>query len=394
MRNKILSVYNYYVIVIIFLLVSFFKELQANLRFRHIGLDDMTELEARSHAMQYYTKFKSRLLLDQEKEMKEQKIKINDLEMKFHMKKNGIKPPDGWDLYFSLHGGGGTHHSINEDQWVRHQTLYQIKNGILLTPRSPTNTWNMWHQEHIDIFFDTLIKNLVAFHNVNPNRVYLMGYSAGGDGVYQISPRMADRFAAAAMMAGHPNETIPLGLRNIGFTIHMGAEDSSYNRNKVAQDWRNKLEILNNNDTAGYQHLVKIYPEKGHWMEREDSSAISWMRQFSRDPFPDKIVWKQDDVTKNRFYWLRVQEPTAGDLIIVSLNGQKVVIEESTSSRISIMFNDDMVDMDKDIMIEYGERVIFNGNVHRNVSVIERTIEEYGDPKSVYFGEISLLLDS
>ena len=58
------------------------------------------------------------------------------------------------------------------------------------------------------------------------------------------------------------------------------------------------------------------------------------------------------------------------------------------------MFNDDMVDMDKDIMIEYGERVIFDGIVHRNVSVIERTIEEYGDPKSVYFGEISLFLDS
>ena len=31
--------------------------------------------------------------------------------------------------------------------------------------------------------FMRLIENLVALQEVNPNRVYLMGYSAGGDGV-------------------------------------------------------------------------------------------------------------------------------------------------------------------------------------------------------------------
>ncbi|MEM7298333.1 MAG: hypothetical protein AAF391_08720 [Bacteroidota bacterium] len=53
-----------------------------------------------------------------------------------------------------------------------------------------------------------------------------MGYSAGGDGVYQLAPRMADSLAAAAMMAGHPNDASPLGLRNIGFTLHMGGKDA------------------------------------------------------------------------------------------------------------------------------------------------------------------------
>jgi len=88
---------------------------------------------------------------------------------------------------------------------------------------------------------------LIVFNEVDPNKVYLMGYSAGGDGVYQLAPRMADRFAAASMMAGHPNDASPLGLRNIGFTIHMGANDSSYNRNKVALEWEKilrKLEVL------------------------------------------------------------------------------------------------------------------------------------------------------
>ena len=44
----------------------------------------------------------------------------------------------------------------------------------------------------------------VINEDVNPNKVYLLGYSAGGDGVYQLAPRMADRWAAAAMMADSP----------------------------------------------------------------------------------------------------------------------------------------------------------------------------------------------
>ena len=63
---------------------------------------------------------------------------------------------------------------------------------------------------------------MVLFENVNPNRVYVIGYSAGGDGIYQIGPRMADRWAGAAMIAGHPNGAPPDNLRNTAFTLHVG----------------------------------------------------------------------------------------------------------------------------------------------------------------------------
>ena len=92
--------------------------------------------------------------------------------------------------------------------------------------------------------FQRLIENFVVEHGVSPNRVYLMGYSAGGDGVYQLAPRMADRFAAASMMAGHPNNANPLGLRNLPFMIFAGGKDAAYNRNKVAAEWGVKLAKL------------------------------------------------------------------------------------------------------------------------------------------------------
>ena len=140
-------------------------------------------------------------------------------------------------MFISLHGGGGTTESENNRLWNRHKTLYELENGILFTPRSPSNTWNMWFQSHVDTFFNRIIQNMIAFHNVDPNKIYIMGRSAGGDGIYQVAPRMADRFAAAAMSAGHPNDSSPLGLRNIAFTIHMGENDSLYNRNDMAIKW-------------------------------------------------------------------------------------------------------------------------------------------------------------
>ena len=54
-------------------------------------------------------------------------------------------------------------------------------------------------------FFDIIIKAFVLKDIVNPNKIFISGYSAGGDGIYHLAPMMADWVAGAAMMAGHPN---------------------------------------------------------------------------------------------------------------------------------------------------------------------------------------------
>ena len=67
------------------------------------------------------------------------------------------------------------------------------------------DTWDCHFNPESYPLYDRLIENLIAFYDVDPNRVYLMGFSAGGDGVYGVTSKMADRFAAANMSAGHPN---------------------------------------------------------------------------------------------------------------------------------------------------------------------------------------------
>lgn len=350
--------------------------------------------EAEKIEKNIYNDFKKEIIVARSDEMEDQVIKLKDKKIKFDIKHFGEQGEDGWSLFISLHGGGGTTESENNRLWNRHKTLYELEDGILFTPRSPSNTWNMWFQSHVDTFFNRIIQNMIAFHNVDPNKIYIMGRSAGGDGIYQVAPRMADRFAAAAMSAGHPNDSSPLGLRNTAFTIHMGENDSLYNRNDMAVKWGNDLRKLNEEDPEGYRYYIKIYKNKGHWMDNLEASALDWMSDFIRNPYPSKVVWKQGNVLHKRFYWLRNEDPSFGDLIECNIDDQIITVLSSSSSKITIQLNDDLVDMDREITVNYLGRQLFKGFVYRDIDIIKRSIREYGDPKSVYYGEIRLTLDS
>jgi predicted peptidase len=327
-------------------------------------------------------------------EMEARLLTAGDLEMPFNYTVSGDKPEHGRSLYISMHGGGGAPKRVNDRQWENQKRLYKVPEGVYLAPRAPTDTWNLWHQGHIDMFFDRLITNLIVFEGVDPNRVYLLGYSAGGDGVYQLAPRMADRLAAAAMMAGHPNEASPLGLRNIAFTIHVGGDDSPYNRNEVARQWGEKLDKLQEKDPQGYVHWTRIYEGKGHWLDGEDAEALPWMADYTRDPLPKRVVWKQDDVTHPRFYWLAVktEDQHGGAEIRGHLQGQTFQVQATGVDGVIIRVNDQMLNLDEAVTVTSTGRKLYKGYVERTIGTLARTLEERGDPALVFSGEIAVTL--
>jgi hypothetical protein len=234
---------------------------------------------------------------------------------------------------------------------------------------------------------------MVLIEGVDPDRVYLMGYSAGGDGVYQLGTRMADRFAAASMMAGHPNETRPDGLRNLPFAIFMGGKDAAFNRNEIAAQWKSTLDDLSAKDPGGYPHQVTIYPENGHWMERKDAVAVPWMAKFTRNLRPSRIVWLQDDVTEPRFYWLENPAPKAGQRVVAHREGQVITIDEAPGiEQLRILLDDSMLDLDQPVKVMFEGRTLFEGTVPRTAATIARTLGDRGDPKAVFTAEVLVRL--
>lgn len=302
-------------------------------------------------------------------------ITIKDKNLKFSVQVYGQAPLSGRSLYISMHGGGNGPASMNDQQWSNQIKLYAPKEGVYVAPRAPTNTWNLWHEDHIDDLFEQLIQDAILMEGVNPNKVYVMGYSAGGDGTFQLAPRMADHWAAAAMMAGHPGDASALNLRNLPFAIYMGGEDAAYNRNKLAAAWGKRLDSLEALSPKHFIHDVQIYPGLPHWMSRKDTVAIGWMSGFTRNPLPSTISWHQDDRLRSRFYWLGLPEKgrVAHAEAEVSIIGNTIEIKENEHPELYLYLNDRLLNLDQKVKVIYKGKVLYNARVKRSQSIIEET---------------------
>jgi len=279
-------------------------------------------------------------------------------------------------LFISMHGGGGAPARVNDQQWNNQIGLYVPKEGWYVAPRAPSDTWDLWHQSHIDALFGRLIEDMVATRGVDPNRVYLMGYLAGGDGVYQLAPRMADRFGAATMMAGHPNDATADGLLNLPFRIYMGGKDAAYKRNEVAAQWKVKLEKLQK-ERGGYEHKVTIYPEMGHWMKKKDAEAVPWMAKKERKAWPKKVIWGKSGTRSERFYWLG---GSPKEVVFAEVTGQVISLKGFGEADLTLFLNDALVNLDEPVTIMAEGKEVFSGKIARTRTAIEGSLTQRLDP--------------
>jgi hypothetical protein len=316
-----------------------------------------------------------------------QLFELRNLRMPLYTAVYGTKPADGRSLYISMHGGGDGTAAQNDEQWNNQKTLYDVTEGVYIAPRAAQDSWDMWFQPYIDTLFTRIIQMAIIKQEVNPNKVYILGYSAGGDGVYRLAPRMADHWAAAMMAAGHPGDTSPLNLRNIGFTLWMGADDSAYNRNQLAIQYGQQLDALHAADPTGYVHENHIVAGKPHWLDNLEQQGFDWLKQFRRNPYPDRIVWRQEASNpRSAFYYLSVPraDAVAGKEVRVDKSGNTLTIVKNDYATLYINLNDKVVNLDNPVVIMQGGQQIFSGKLSRKEARIVSSIEERLDPDYIF----------
>lgn len=293
----------------------------------------------------------------------------------------GMTPKDGRSLYISMHGGGECPKEVNDEQWMNQIYLYEPFEGVYVAPRAPWNTSDLWHRKGLDELLEDVIRACVVFEGVNPNKVYLLGYSAGGDGVWRVAPRMADKWAAASMMAGHPGESSQVNLMNTPYMIWMGEHDHYYDRNILAKEKAQVMDSLAAAHPGKYIHSNNIIEGKGHWMDRVDTAAIGWMAQYRRMPYPKQVVWRQERVTREHFYWLTApaDEVEQGKTVIANIDGNTINIEQCDYSKLTIYLNDRLVDLDKKVTIRYKGKKIARIKPSRTIAALHSSLNLRND---------------
>ena len=105
---------------------------------------------------------------------------------------------------------------MNTQQWENQKRLYQPRKAST-SRRAPTDTWNLWHWD-IDDLFDRIIENMIVREDVDPNKVYVMGYSRRMGCTRSVLA--CGSLGGCSQMAGHPNDAAPDSLQNTTFTPH------------------------------------------------------------------------------------------------------------------------------------------------------------------------------
>lgn len=351
---------------------------------------------------------------------------FDEVIMTYEMKIIGNRDENGYPLFLCLHGGGQSDTpELNNSQW-KEMGLYYLEgvtNGIYVNPRGVRDTWDTHFNPESYPLYDRLIMNMIAFYDADPNRVYLTGFSAGGDGVYAIIARMSDRFAAANMSAGHPNGVSLKNLYNTPLILQVGENDSEYNRNTATAQYNEILDNYQIEFDGGYPHKCFIHKSKPHnffdnkimlqevmencgsWLKSGESSvcntdtnAIHLLEKFVRDPIPKKIVWdlshRADKRNMKSFYWLSADLNIKEGLIIASYDrgSNSINVEKCTAKgEISFLINEDMLDVFSPIKIKLPTNSI-SVKVMANYDLLYETMVERGDYNYQFVAKITINL--
>jgi len=152
---------------------------------------------------------------------------------------------------------------------------------------------------------------------------------------------------------------------------------------------------LHKADPEGYITNLRLVEEKGHWMDRLDTTAVNWMAKFKRDPYPNKIVWMQDSTDLNSsLYWLSApkEKLVKGGLIIVSHKQNDFYIEKSYCNELILGLNDRMINFDKPVRVIYQKKIVFKGKVKRNINAIYTSLKTKKDVQLLFSSYLKIIL--
>ena len=335
---------------------------------------------------------------DRISEMTNREIPFGDVTMRFRYNVIGERPENGHALYIALHGGGGVPAEVNDQQFAHMQVYYRwgVREGIYVATRGVRDTWNTHFNYESFPLYDRLIENMILFYGVDPNRVYLMGFSAGGDGVYGVTPRMADRFAAVSMSAGHHNWVNPINFMHTPIILQCGDSDFAFDRHIETVNFGERMHDLgytfalnihvnmphNFVDNSATSEPQRVWADPFAWRDGEDSdiieidtNAVRFLEQHTRTPLPNEIAWHLGTRANLRavesFYWLRAGHDVNDGIIRAWLDSNENLIRVETDEYVNgvfyVLLNRQMVDFDRPVMLDI------------NGSITEITVESSPD---------------
>lgn len=189
------------------------------------------------------------------------------------------KKNEKWPLIVMLHGSGERGCSpkhlskFGPFQAAQRQRDFPF---LVLGPVCPKGHW--WSDATTTLSVMGLIDNIVSQYNVDPNRIYLTGFSMGGFGTWDYAIQFPRKFAAIAPICGGGNPYRVSRIRHLPVMVFHGKND------KKVPFWQAQQMALTLSKMGGNVKFM-MYPNTGHYIWQkvyEKPSLYSWFLQHNR----------------------------------------------------------------------------------------------------------------
>jgi hypothetical protein len=315
-------------------------------------------------------------------EVTEQRVSLGGLEIQYTLRAGGSQPAAGWPLLICLHPDGESAEVVNG-----------VFPGLRLYRRATGAAPHSWEQPDQGALLEELVRGLVAYGGVDPNRVYLQGFGPGAQGVLWLGPNSPDRWAALAATAPVFGGARPR-LENLKNTpLILQTQETRGEPSQPVEEWVQALRRLRDdaNPNEYVCEFVSVDASGGGGLLPKDLSP-AWLSRFARNPSPKRVLWTQPQIIQRNCYWLRLDDPASPSgavTIDARLGGQCLSLNVTGAAHATVRLDDRLLDLDKQFTVTINDEEVFTGKVARSVATLVQTLEERGDPALTYSAELT-----
>ncbi|HMS17002.1 MAG TPA: hypothetical protein PKA37_09200, partial [Planctomycetota bacterium] len=237
--------------------------------------------------------------------------------------------------------------------------------------------------------------------NVDPDRIYFSGYSAGGGASTILAETWPHRVAAIYSMGRtynllgtHPEESMA-ALTHIPGFFAVGLDDT-----KERVDGYRELETYFKKEKLnGIFHFRK---GKGHELIADlNKPAVEFLLKAKRVVYPKSFrgitcrFQNQEAIIPitTRAYWVEIKEwQQVAAFITARIEGNTFIIDTPGLVAGSVLVNDALVNMNEEVKIVVNGKEVFSGIVERSPSFLLDWFDLYRDRGELYWNRVAFRL--
>jgi pimeloyl-ACP methyl ester carboxylesterase len=320
------------------------------------------------------------------------KVTWKNFTMRYLVHEVGQRPRNGWPLFIALHGGGGAPREVNDGQWLTMTRYYkdhpELGGYLYCAPRAPTDGWNGFYTDYNIPLWEQLLRQLMIATDIDPNKVFLMGYSHGGYGTFYGGMKLADRFAGCHASAADPpgNWRDFMNLRNIYFSALVGGLDTRHGRLDGITGFRKGRLEAQAKFPGSFRGPTDIVTNTTHSM-LQDRDMITNLYSEVRDPLPCRITWAPDRRVRS-FYWLNSPDPIEGE-VDATCSNNVITIATKGLANLVVYLDERLVNISKTVTITADGRSTA-GVPRPSLLTLCETLAERGDREYMFTVRVPL----